>query len=142
MGDIMKAHILFGFLFLATLSANCAKEKTVQQESPIYQKAELILEVDASFDFDYQEGQRFGCPVKRVIKGTCGERFIDVYISIVPEKKEAYAGYLKPYKAYESLVMGFIELPEVPAQLSGFEDSEGRYWELIFVAKMAILEED
>lgn len=142
MGDAMKDFVLFSFLFLAVFLMNCAKEETIQQESPIYQKAELILEIDASYDYENYDGHRFVCPIKRVIKGTCEEKFISLKISLSPEKKETYAGYLKPYGEYESLVVGFTHLPEAPANLSGFRDAKNRYWEILFVAKMAILEKD
>lgn len=141
-GGAMRDVIIFSCLCLATLLMNCAKEGTIHQESPVYQNAELILELDASYDFDYYAGHRFICPVKRVIKGLFEEKTIMVEISLAPKARESYAGYLKPFKEYESLVLGFTNIPEVPTELSGFKDNMNRYWEILFVAKMASLPRD
>jgi hypothetical protein len=141
-GDTMKFTFFLGIVALSVSFLNCAKEAVIQTESPIYQSAELILEIDASYDYDNLSGHRFICPVKRIIKGLIERKTIMLEISLDPSAKETYGDYLKPYQEYEALVVGFNHIAEVPAHISGFKDDKGRYWEIVFVAKMANLPRD
>lgn len=137
--DSIRKIAFITFVIVLFFGFTCEKDReknVIQEKIKFPEDTELILEIDAEYNLSHGYGHMFRCPVRQVRKGEFEDDTINISVFAEFGEETLYGGYFKPFEKYSSLIVAFKGIPERPAALSGFKDSEGKFWQILVVGRI------
>lgn len=130
----IKHILLFTIILSLVLSIVISSVGTSDDNvSPSSMEEDLVLLLDAKYSLSIGYGHVFACEIKEVLVGELEDHTISLMVYAEGWAPECYNNYLIGFENYSDLVISFKALDERPAALSGFRDSNGNVWEIIWI---------